>query len=223
MTHGRRARAVALTLCIAVCAVAQNERGASGSQPKSRTFQEARRAGATTSAVFEFELSGFAYRIAANGNGRRTKGRQTRRFNLKLDGGEYIERIYAAEYEGDLLLICGVTDEEAGAGLVARLEQPSMRALWKQRVPTSNVGEPLRDGRRLYVTATGTVGALDLKTGEYEWMHDGLYNKDAGNFNSFGPPEIKGDEVLFAERTIHNTSGKIVRVNRKTGKIIRIE
>jgi hypothetical protein len=218
-------RVVALVLCFAVCAVAQGEQGrARAAQPKPpAAFQEARRTGAVTSAVFEFELSGFAYRIAANGNGRRMKQRQTRRFNLKLDGGDYIERIYAAAYEGDLLLVCGVANGETGAGFVVRLEQPSMRALWKQRIAAFNVGVPLRDGQRLYVTGIGLIGALKLHTGEYEWRHAGLYKRSGGSFVAFELPEVNGDEVLFRENPVYNMPGKSIRVNRKTGKIISIE
>ncbi|MBC7931181.1 MAG: hypothetical protein H7Z38_11520 [Rubrivivax sp.] len=224
MRLGGFARAAVALLCLASCAAAQGETLAPSAESNSPgAFQKATQTGAVTSAVFDFELSGFSYHIAANGNGRRTKGDKTRRFNLRPDRGDYIEGLYFSGYDGNLLLVCGVTDEETGGGLVVKLEQPSMRALWRQQIPAFNLGEPLREGRRLYVTGIGFVGALDLKTGMYEWKHAGLYENAGGKFNSFELPEIKGDEVLFRERPVDNTPGKTIRVSRKTGKIVRIE
>jgi len=225
MSRGRLARAMGLLLCLAACASAQDASRAPTAQPKPpEAFQKATETGAVTSIAFDFELSGFSYHVAGNGNGRRMKGDKTRRFNLQLDRGDRLEVIYFSEYGGDLLLACGVTDEESGAGLVIRLEQPSMRALWKRKIPAFNVGEPLREKRRLYVTGIGFVGALDLKTGEYIWQHEKLYGREReGAFNSFVAPELKGEEVLFKEMPVYDIRVKAVIVNRKAGKIVRIE
>jgi len=182
-------------------------------------------------AAFEFEAGGFNYLVAANGNGRRTKGDKTRRFNLRLDGRAYVEGLRFTFHEGDLLLVCELYDGEARTGLVTRLEQPSMRALWRSPVPAAEVGEPLRDGQSLYVTGAGFVARLDLRTGEYVWEHEELdgdlgdirAGRDAARpFNSFETPALARDEVLFRERPVYNPPRTLV-VNRKTGRIIRIE
>jgi hypothetical protein len=185
---------------------------------------------APEAAAFEFESGDFSYRVGANGNGRRTrdgKGGRERHFNLRLEGRYFIEGIRFAIHEGDVLLVCDLNDGEAGAGLVTRLEQPSMRALWRQEIPAFNVGEPLRDGHALYVTGIGFVGKLDLRTGKYDWSHDGLYDERADeaekSFNSFEAPELAGDEVLFREKPVYNPRRKTIVVVRKTGKISRIE
>jgi hypothetical protein len=182
-------------------------------------------------AAFEFEAGGFKYHVVANGNGRRTKGDRVRRFNLRLDGRDYVEGLRFAFHEGDLLLVCELYDGEARTGLVTRLEQPSMRALWRRPVPADEVGEPLRDGQSLYVTGAGFVARLDLRTGEYVWEHEEL-DGDLGDvraaggaarpFNSFQTPELARDAVLFRERPVYNPPRTLV-VNRKTGEIIRIE
>jgi hypothetical protein len=180
--------------------------------------------------AFEFEAGGFSYHVAANGNGRRTKGDKTRRFNLRLDGPYFIEGLRFAVYEGDLLLACELNDGEAAGGLVVSLEQPSMRALWRQPVPAFNLGEPLREGRHLYLTGIGFVAKLDLRTGEYVWQHEDLHSDaevaragvSPDDFNSFERPELAGDTVLFRARPVYNQPRTLV-VDRKTGKIIRIE
>ena len=225
MSRRELARAAFMLLCLAVCAAAQGESPAPAAQTKPHgAFQKAKQTGAVTSAVFDFELSGYSYHIAANGNGRRMKGDRARGFNLHLDRGYHIESVYYSEHDGDLLLDCGVSDEESGAGLIVRLEQPSMRTLWRQQVPAFNTGEPLRAGGHLYVTGIGFVGALDIKTGEYAWKHAGLYGRGrADAFNSFVVPELKGVEVLFKEMPVYNVPARTVVVNKKSGKIVRID
>jgi hypothetical protein len=201
-------------------------RAASAQEPKpapkpSEVFQEAR----AVSDAFEFEMHGFAYRVAANGNGRRTKGRQSRGFNLRLDRGESITKLFHSEFEGDLLLLLHTDIAGNGFGFVTRLEQPSMRGLWRQRVPAGDVGRPRRDGRQLYVTGLGLVGRLELDTGEYAWLHDDLeveHGADAKPLHTFDEPELDGDAVLFRERPVYNPRRTLV-VNRKTGKVIRVE
>lgn len=186
---------------------------------------------APDAAAFEFEEGGFKYHVVANGNGRRMKGERVRRFNLRLDGRDYVEGLRFAVYEGDLLLVCELYDGETRAGLVTLLEQPSMRALWSRPVPAAEVGEPLRDGHSLYLTAFGFVARLDLHTGEYVWHHEELDGTTGGAgtrpeaarpFNSFETPALARDAVLFRERPVYNSPRTLV-VNRKTGKILRIE
>lgn len=228
MTPTKLAAAFMLALCLAPGVSTRGGQGEPAPSP-SKGFRQARQVsvgGAPDRSAFEFEAGGFSYRVAANGNGRRMKGDKTRRFNLRLDGRDYIERVLFTEYEGDLLLVCELNDGETGGGLVTRLEQPSMRALWKQQLPAFNVGEPLREGHNLYVTGLGFVGKLDLRTGEYVWYHDDLYDTHAPAtakaFNSFELPQLSGDTVLFRDRPVYGTRKTLV-VNKKTGKIVRVE
>lgn len=203
--------------------------------------------------AFEFESGGFTYRVAANGNGRRTKGDRTRRYNLQLrGGGELIRRLHFSEYGDDLLLLCEVDGGEAGPSVfITRLEQPSMRALWKQSAPSDGV-ETLRRGGSLYLGGAGFVARLELKNGAYAWRHrdrrgdddaegDGG-ERDAGEndreaddeadgatevlipHGRYVPAEVSGDTVVF--RPTGEPAGrgaKTVRVNTKTGKIISVE
>lgn len=206
---------------------AQGARPAPSPKP-AKVFREARAVndGATPDpAAFEFEMGGFAYRVNANGNGRRTKGRKARGFNLRLDRGDSVAKLFYAEFDGDLLLLLHLAGEGGGAGMVTRLEQPSMRGLWRQRVAAAEVGEPLRDGHGLYVTGAGFVGRLDLRTGEYDWQHEGL--EDVGGagprpVGAFDAPELSGDAVLFRERAVYNPRRTLV-LDRKSGRVIRVE
>jgi outer membrane protein assembly factor BamB len=220
----RFALACAYAHCLAHPASAQEAQPAPN---PSEVFQLAKPVGGKTHpdpAAFEFEMGGFNYHVRQNGNGWRKKGEKTRRFNLRLDDGG-LERVYFHDYGGRLLLVCEVGDGGYGSGFVTLLEQPSMRGLWRQHIPGFNVGEPLREGRSLYVTGIGFVGKLDLGTGEFDWKQEDLYDTREGvpkHFNSFEKPELAGDTVLFRERAVYNQHKTLV-VDKKTGKTIRVE
>jgi hypothetical protein len=226
----RKLSAAALAFALAfVCAPAprpaQEARPAPTPKP-SEVFRQARPVNGPNPdpVAFEFEMGGFSYHVRQNGNGWRKKGDRTRRFNLRLDYGG-LGRVYFHDYGGRLLLVCEDGDGESGSGFVTLLEQPSMRARWKQTFPAFNVGEPLREGRYLYVTGVGFVGKINLGTGEFDWKHDDLYDTREGapkHFTSFETPELDGDAVLFRERPVYNP-GKTLVVDRKSGKVIRVE
>lgn len=195
--------------------------------------------------AFEFESGGFAYHVAANGNGRRTKGDKTRLYNIHLGGGgDSIRRLYFSEYGDDLLLLCEVGGGEDGPSVfITRLEQPSMRALWKQSAPSDGV-DTLRRGGSLYLGGAGFVARLELKSGAYAWQHrdrreDAEEEGDAGGGDDtehadeaealipqgrYAPSEVSGDTVVFGPaRAPAGRGAKTVRVDRKTGKIISVE
>ena len=226
----RQFSAAALRLALGgACAHALGPRACPGQAPNpSRVFQEAVQpdeGAAPDRRTFEFELRGFAYHFSAYGNGRRTKGTKTRGFNLRLDPGETVTRAFYTECEGDLLLLLHTQVAGAGAGFVTRLEQPSMRGLWRQRIPAPDVGEPLREGVHLYVSGRGFVGKLDLRTGVYLWQHDNLEDRRGDEpkpLGAFEAPALDGDAVLFRERPVYNPR-RTLAVNRKTGEVIRVE
>ena len=227
----RKFSAAALGLALALCSGRAGSAQASRPAPPpgpSKVFQEARPVNTDATPdpeAFEFEMRGFAYHVRHNGNGRRAKGKKARGFNLRLDRGESVNKLFYSEFEGDLLLLLHTTIADVGLGFVTRLEQPSMRGLWRQRIPAGDVGDPLRDGRDLYVTGTGFVGKLDLRTGEYAWQHDDLevgHGAEPKPLHAFDRPELDGEAVLFRERPVYNPRRTIV-VDRKTGAIIRVK
>jgi hypothetical protein len=171
---------------------------------------------------FEFALGRFSYHVKPNGNGYRTKGSETRRFNLRFGPGEEIKYLYFADYGGALLLTCEVSGARGGASYALRLDQPSMRARWATSVPAAEAGEPARDGSRLYVTGKGFAGALDLETGELLWGLD-KFPARAGEFDPFGAPEPRGREVLFRTRPVYNGAARTLVVNARTGEVVRVE
>jgi hypothetical protein len=214
---------ICLLFGVAAGASAQDGRSVPATQLRSsEVFEKADEASAGATKAFEFGLADFSYHVSANGNGRREGGGLVRRFNLRLDDGEEISRVYFSKYAGDLLLVCVVASGEVGRAFVVRLEQPSMRARWKQRVPGDNVAAA-REGESLYVAAKGFVGKLSLATGAYLWKHDRLTPDGPPLFESFEQPEVRGDTISFREAAVAGRPAKTLLLNKKTGKLIRIE
>jgi hypothetical protein len=242
--------ALALSFAFGAAAPEVQDAPATNAAP-SKAFQKAAGTPMVAPTAFDFESNGFSYHVSLNGNGWRTKGDKTRRFNLHLDNREEIRRLYFSEYEGDVLLLCETDDSDnggggasdGGGGAIWRLEQPSMRARWKQRVPTPGGINTLREGASLYVAGRGFIARLDLKTGEYAWRHGGANDVEAEERQDskekddkqeerqdvipagfYGAPEVAGDTVTFREdKNLNKPPLKAVQVDKKSGKIIRIE
>jgi len=191
-------------------------------QKSSHEFQRATGVPTDAPKSFEFTLGRFTYHIKPNGNGKRTKDDDTRRFALSFGPREDIKYIYFASYKGDLLLTCEVLGEHGGTSYAVRLEQPSMRARWTVNIPATQTGEPARDGARLYVTGKNFAGAFDVESGELLWYLDKFPGRKS-EFDSFDAPEPRGREVLFRTRPVYNGRARTVVVNVKTGKILRAE
>lgn len=178
---------------------------------------------------FEFSASGYNYKILSNGKGKRTGGQGAARpFNLRLSRDDHLSRaVYYAEYQGDLLLTCEISDGESGAGFLTRLDGRTLRMKWKRLIDAFNVGQGLIEDGYAYITAIGIIGKVDLRSGAYVWRHSNLYQvgEDSdGAFNFFELPVIKGDTVLFRESEIHyRTKVATVQLNKLNGRVIKID
>jgi len=194
----------------------------SAQSKSSDAFRKAEGVPADAPREFEFALGRFSYNLKSNGNGRRTKGEEIRRFALNFRSDEQIKYVYFAKHAGGLILTCEVQGKQGATSYAVRLDQPSMRARWTANVPATETGEPALDGSRLYVTGKGFAGAFDLKTGALLWYLD-KFPGAAGEFGSFEAPEPRGREVLFRTRTVYNGRARAFVVDVKTGKILRVE
>lgn len=180
----------------------------------------------------EFSALGYKFTISSNGRGRREgEGSAVRRLNLRLHKNDKLDRnVYYAEYQGDLLLLCEFTDGLNGGGFIARLNGRTMAIKWKRLIRGFNVGQGLIEHDHAYVTGIGFVGKVDLKSGVFAWKHDNLYTnglrKDGSygdsNFNSFETPKVEGDAVLFTEVENYGYPPTILKVQKRTGRILSI-
>jgi hypothetical protein len=211
-----------ILLLLTISGVGQERTVAPSQPPNLRTFTEVKGQPEFEARTFEFSTSRHKYRILRSGRGTRTgAGIASRSFNLRLEKDDLLERrLFFAEYEGDVLLVCGVSDGEYGAGFITRLDGKTLRMKWKRRIPAFNLGQGLIEGEHAYVTAIGFVARVNLASGIYEWKHDDLYRNN--DFNSFKPPRLEGDLILFTEEDMYSEPAKTIKLQKQSGKIVSI-
>lgn len=94
---------------------------------------------------------------------------------------------YRADYFGD-------EGDFAGGG-IARIAVGISTLRWIVHV-AGNLGEPLFDGRSIYVTGIGLVGKVDARSGRYLWRYNDLFRMP-GMYSAFGKPRKERDRVVF--------------------------
>ncbi len=138
----------------------------------------------------------------------------------------WIEKLYVAEYRGDLVLIGGIDYGETADGFLMRLAPDGFSRRWLASIPGCNVGKALLRERYAYVSAIGFVGKLDLNTGRYAWQNKDLYSKSEA-FNNFATPFAEGTNIVFVgeggpwqnnEIVIDDRSGKILNFRSSTDR-----
>lgn len=169
--------------------------------------------------------------VGTDGKGWLHRGNGGERFALPLASGQVIPRIFFDDYQGDPLFVYECGDFDGGIGHVVRLDKVSLAVEWRADIPGFNVMEPLLHGPFLYVTAIGTVGKIDVRTGVYVWQIKGLYRlvrtgqESHGAYNAFDKPILKGRTVIFPESSIDVEKGQAASllkliVDDRTGTVI---
>jgi len=168
-------------------------------------------------------LRNYRYKVTGDGQGvGRIASSDSVIFKVPLDTGFYIQRMYYKEFDGDLILIYEVSDNEMGAGKVVRLARNTLRMKWQQHIPAFSIGQGLVEGNMVYITAIGFVAKRDLSLGSFVWKHDDLY-KDF-HFNYFELPRIESDTVFFKEiPQSEDISTKTIKAQKNTGEILSFD
>jgi hypothetical protein len=220
--NGNKATILLIILLLASSSVGQQSADSPSQRQRVRTFTEVKGQPEHLPSSFEFSMSGYKYRILSTGRGRRTGGEITpRSLNLRLKEGDSLDRnVYYAEHEGDVLLICEVSDGEGGAGFITKLNGKTLRIKWKRWIPAFNIGQGLIEGDHAYLTAIGFVAKVNLKSGAFAWKHGNLYRDN--DFNSFELPRVESETVSFKEVVIYDEPAKTVKVQKRSGKIVSI-
>ena len=222
MNRNKVAVALILVLLLANSIAGQQTHPRVSQSQRARIFTEIKGYPEESPESFEFSIQKYKYKITTNGKGKRTGDSSSRSFNLHLNREDLLDRvIYYAEYQGDLLLICEVSDGDGGAGFITRLNGRTLRIKWKRWIPAFNIGQGLIEHKHAYLTAIGFIAKINIESGAYVWKHDDLYREE-DTFNHFNLPKLLGDIALFIEDTIYDRPAKTIRVNKYNGKIISI-
>lgn len=173
--------------------------------------------------VFEFSAFGQRYRIESNGQGLRVAPNSgTTRFRLKLGKGFYVASLLFLEHQESVILLCGVSDSDAGGGAIYSLGRGDLRLEWMADIPGFNVGEALVEDNYAYITAIGFISKLDLRTGRYVWKQGDLFEKNH-SFNNFDVPKITGNRVIFKGAGPYGHSPTTIEVDKRSGKILAMK
>jgi hypothetical protein len=137
------------------------------------------------------------------------------------DQGE-VDRVWGAPHAGALLLAVQWTDGEGFWTEVARFDAATLARRWSLHLPGFNLGPALVGGDTAYLTVTGVVAAVDLRTGRTRWQRGGLYER-TGRSDSFGLPRLRGDTLVVpAEPPTSGGPGATVYLLARTGRLLRV-
>lgn len=188
---------------------------------KTTAFQEAQRQGEDTpggNLHWTFQWNGQQVNIGSDGKG--TVGK--REIQMPLNSTRLTARLFYATYDGDLLLLIEETDEESGAGKLARFASKTLKPKWTCGIPGINVGPGLLEGKFAYLSARATAMKVDLSSGQWAWRKTNLNRTDestAYRFNAFDLPSVEGDSVTFPES---GSSGSIT-FKKSDGELLQVQ
>ncbi len=173
-----------------------------------------------------FNLDGLEFEMSADGVGMATyPDKKEKRFSVPVNEHYTIRFLSFAKIHDDIFLLYEVSDSEGAGNKLSRLSGRTLELEWSIHIPAFNAGEPLWDGRYLYVTGIGFVGKVDISLGSYVWKHDGLYERHTNRFNSFSVPEKADSRMIFKDWDA-SVAGKnipheaTILIDDETGKIV---
>jgi hypothetical protein len=167
-------------------------------------------------------LSSGDYHINNRGKVYRIKEDIGSDFQLELEHGFRLERVFIGEYGGDLIVAYECGDGESVFSCVVRIDGRALETKWTLRIPHMNISFGTMKSKYLYQTAHGFISKIDMDSGSFIWKHDNLYDRERYSFNSFQTPVIDGDTILFIEEKIPITAYKaprVIRVDDQSGHI----
>lgn len=167
---------------------------------------------ANARAFFVFQTSLRSYAIRHDGHAEASQiSIRRQNFELKMGGPARLERVYFAEFEGDLMLEYEVRDQRGSWGYITRMDQKKLVPKWTATINGDTLGPGLIDQHELYISGANLFAKLDVQNGSYLWKQDGLEQ-----FFSFSVPSIKGDAVVFRD-----DSERTIEVDKQTGRVIK--
>ncbi len=188
---------------------------------KTSAFEEARRHGDDTpggALRWEFQWNGKPVSISSDGKG--TVG--NREIQMPLNSTRLTARLFYATYDGDLLLLVEETDEESGAGKLARFASKTLKPKWTCGLPGINIGPALLEGKFAYLSARATAMKVDLANGQWAWRKTNLNRTNESTtyrFNAFDRPRVEDTSVIFPEA---GASGSIT-FDKAKGEILEVK
>jgi outer membrane protein assembly factor BamB len=143
-------------------------------------------------------------------------------FRLPGDGGAEIILEDFAVIDGDILLVYYLEYPDGSAGELVRLDKDHFRVRWRRHISGSNIGKPFLYNGYVYLTCSGSIGKVDLRSGKYAWRYDDL-NAQLG-LNKFELPRMEKGKVIFTGEGVQqplNVQPIIVEIDDASGSLLR--
>lgn len=172
--------------------------------------------------TYKFNLSDGSYSITDSGIGTQTSSNgSSRKFKLHVPSDMWIGGpVYFAPYDGDYLILYGVSDGENGGANFDRIDGKTLSVKWSEGNIPFNMTPGLIKDDRAYVTGIGFIGSINLDTGRYAWCIDNLYQ---GNniFDAFEVPTVEGGTFSVRDKLKLAKDGTpyYVKVDWKDSKV----
>ena len=141
---------------------------------------------------------------------------------LLEEGYTFVESLAYASYEDDLIIVFVSSNFTFSGSKIARIDGETLTPKWVTDFSGVNIGLPIVKNNYLYVSSIGSIGKLDVDTGEFLWKHTELYDHDTQDFNSFKMAVFDDTKVIFQGRNPMSACPKRVEVNDDTGSILNI-
>lgn len=165
---------------------------------------------ANARSFFVFSTSVRDYAIRHDGHGEGSSATVMRKnFDLRMDGASRLERVYFAEFEGDLLLAYEVTTSNGDWSYVTRFNQRTMKQLWLKPISVERLGPGVVEETGAYFGSANALFKIDVKSGAVLWQEEQV----AGEFDL---PTVKARTVVFREL---REVGRIIEVDKSTGRL----
>lgn len=135
--------------------------------PQTRNFEQARRIGeGTQRSFFLFSTSARKYTIRHDGFGEvAASGKRKEVFSLNLNAPSRLERVYFSEYEGDLLLLCELSDGRSTGSSLLRMNQQTRKIRWLKWIQIDDIESCVVEGDEVHCGLADNMTKFNLKTG----------------------------------------------------------
>ncbi len=162
-------------------------------------------------------IDGLRYKVASDGNIFAPDSK--RKFNIKNKGS--IDALYFFQKGSSLFLFYTDVTPSNVRNYAQRLNVQTGEIVWSCDISGVAMSRPIIKGQFAYIAASGFIGKLKLKNGQFDWRYSNL--NDGGRFEKFLDISFPTNtEVLFvAPHTLSLESDSIL-VKDINGEVVRM-
>ncbi|MDB3904979.1 hypothetical protein N9335_00720 [Crocinitomicaceae bacterium] len=144
---------------------------------------------------------------------------ETDSIKLKTENG--VKKAYIYEDRFNYYIFFEDLDLVYCSSYIEKISKKTMSSEYSELI-YFNLGQPIILNEFAFVSAIGFVGKLNLKTGQFIWKHDDLYDNEKYSFNFFDTVIIKHETTEFISENYHSKSIDKIIIDNKSGEIKEI-